>query len=132
MATARLARRRSGARARAGDEDGPRLEGTQHTKKHAGISCGDKCNCVKVTNVVFLLSRSCKRRSVVQGGSATVESGDRYSVMELAQHQQRTAAVVPTPCVTSLFLRTGDKGAESGRAELWLRPDRRFCAHARL
>jgi len=44
-----------------------------------------------------LLSRNCQRRSVVQVDGATVESGNRYSVTELAQHQQRTT-VMPTPC----------------------------------
>jgi len=47
----------------------------------------------------------------------------RHSVTELiAQHQQRTA-LIPTPYVTSLFVRIGDKRAESCR---------RFSADAHL
>jgi len=54
------------------------------------------------------------QHSVVQVDSATVESGNRYSVTELAQHQQRTT-VMPTPYVTSLFLHCGPS-----RTGLWL------------
>ena len=52
----------------------------------------------------------------MQVHSATVESGNRYSVTELAQHQQCTA-VMPTPYMMPLFLCQGrDK---SGWARLW-------------
>jgi len=62
-------------------------------QRHAGISYCRECNRVKVTNALFLLSCNCQRRSVVQVNSATVESGNRYSVSELAQHQQLTAVM---------------------------------------
>jgi len=72
-------------------------------RKYASISYGYTCNCVSVTTGLFSLSCNSQWRSVVQVNSATVESGNRYSVTELVQHQQRTA-VLTTPYVTSMFL----------------------------
>jgi len=52
----------------------------------------------------------------VQVNSATVESGNRYSVTELVQHQQRTA-VLTTPYVTSTQqVQSGQAQLESGQA----------------
>ena len=45
-------------------------------EKYASISCGHKCNCVIVTNALFLLSCNCQRCCVVLVDSATVESGN--------------------------------------------------------
>lgn len=114
---------------RAGPRAVPRLGGPQIRRNYAGISYGHKCNYVKVTNALFLLSCNYQRRSVVQLDSATVESGNRYSVTELAQHQQRTA-VMPTSYVTSLFYAAGRVGA--GRTLVGFGPGWLFSARVHL
>jgi len=76
-----------------------RQQGRISAQAGPSISYGYKC--VKAMNALVLLSCNCQRRSVLQVDNATVESGNN-SVTELAHHQQRTA-VMPTPCVMSLF-----------------------------
>ena len=110
---------------------GPCLGSPQLTKEVCQHFIHHKCNCVKVTNALFLLSYNCQRRSVVLIDNPTVESENRYSLTELAQHQQHTA-VMTMPYVSS-FLRRGLSWigphcgwfwARSGQAELWLGPGR--------
>jgi len=78
----------------------------------------------------------------MQVETATVECGNQYSVVELAQHQE-CMTLLPAPHVTSLFLHSvfyilaingpsqaglGWTVIGFGQAELWLRPGQTWLA----
>ena len=107
-----------------------------HGKEHSSLPLFNPLaqSPISATAELLLLSRSCQRHSVMlmQVDSATVESGNRYSVTELAQHQPCTAVMLTKGCQRHTWRHCWVKLDRTGPGRTLARAGRRFLADVHL